>query len=325
MRSNRIVIIIFTMFSILIALGCEKSSTGPEDEDSSIPLDGRGGGVIAYCYQPLQDGMHQIYAVNADGSGNRKLIMSSYGLNHLDWAPNGHQIACVGYVNGDFSTWSIHTFNVDGTDLTRLTTQIGVWDNEPRWSPDGSQIAFVRIYPSNNNKEEIWMMNADGSNQRYIGIEGFIGGWHPDGTRLIYVTVINGNYEVCTCLPDGTDIRQITNNTVNEISPSYSPDGNQIVFDSFEGTLYTNTNAATYEIFVMNADGTDRRQLTDNERFDGSARWSPDGNHLAFSSGLLTEENLEIYIMNMDGSNVRSVTNSPAGITAINPVWRPGE
>ena len=314
-------LILIMFITPFVILSCSKNST--ESEPQIIPLDGRGGGVIAYCYQPLQSGIHQIYAVNADGSGNKKMIDASIGLNHHDWSPDAQKIAAVGYVGSNFSTWSIHIFNADGTNLTRLTSQTGVWDNEPRWSPAGNRIAFTRIYPADNNKEEIWMMNSDGSNQHYIGVEGNLGGWDPNGSKLIFTTEINDNYEIFTCADDGTNIQQITNTTENEIAPQYSPDGNQVVYSIFTGDLFTNTNTSTYEICVMNADGTNIRQLTNNNFFDGSARWSPDSALITFGSDRHAEKQWEVYIMNVDGTNVRRVTNSPSSITAINPAWRP--
>ena len=289
----------------LWSLGCNKKTTEPDQE--IIPLDGRGGGVIAYCYQPLQNGIHQIYALNADGSGNQKLIEASIGLNHHDWSPDTLQIAAVGYVNDD--TWSIHVFDANGTNLTRLTTTSDVWDNDPAWSPDGSHIAFTRIYPS-QNREEIWIMNADGSNQHYIGIEGGSAKWSPGGTRLIYHSLRNDNYNIYTSDIDGQNEQSLTSATTGEIVPVWSPDGSQIVFTRVEEDL-------THEICIMDSNGTNLRQLTEG----GAPKWSPDGSLIAFHSGPF--EQWEVFIINFDGTNRRQVTNSPTGITAINPVWRP--
>jgi len=178
MRLLKYSILLILQFALMSNIGCGKDSTASEPED--IPPDGTDGDVIAYCYQPLQDGIHQIYSINADGSGNRRLIVTATGLNHHDWSPDGQQIACVGYLGTNSSTWSIHVFDVDGTNLTRLTSQTGVWDTEPAWSPDGSQIAFTRIHPNENHREEIWIMNSDGSNPLYTGIEGL----RPNGLRM---------------------------------------------------------------------------------------------------------------------------------------------
>lgn len=305
---------IIAMFLSVLLLGCDKTSTSPENVPDPIPLDGRGGGVIAYCYQPLQAGLHQLHAVNADGTGGQRLIDASIGLNHCDWSPDGTTIVSVGYMDGGNDTWSIHLVATDGTNLLRLTTTNNVWDNDPSWSPDGSQIAFMRIYPDENNREEIWIMNADGSNQRYIDIEGGSPKWSPDGERLIYHAMRGDNYDIYTCRADGTDEQLLITTVGGDLTPVWSPNGLQIAFTRVGDDL-------THHIYVADADGTNLEQLTNSQYGGGAPRWSPDGSMIAFHSGPF--EGWEVYIMNADGTNLRQVTQSPNDITAINPVWNP--
>jgi TolB protein len=289
------------------------------DERFAVPTVG-GGGVLAYCYQP-ESGLHQIYTINADGSGNSKLINARIGLNHHDWSPDALKIAAVGYI--DDTTWSIHVFNADGSNLIRLTGTTGVWDSEPAWSPDGTRIAFTRTYPNQNGRDEIWVMDADGSDQRWIGVEGFAAKWSPDGTRFVYVSSRAGNYDIYTVQGDGTDERRLTDTSANEAFPTWSPDGSRIAFSASTGKFNTIENTRTYEIFVMNADGTGAQQLTNNDVYDDYPRWSPDGRLIAFGSDRSASQHWEIYVMNADGADVRRVTTTPSNATAINAVWRP--
>ena len=225
--------------SLLAGISCNKKITDVE----VIPLDGRGGGVIAYCYQPLTGNFnHQIFIMNADGSADQPLIEATIGLNHHDWSPNAQMLAAVGYVS--LSTWSIYIFNADGTGLTRLTTTNNVNDTEPNWSPDGTQIVFTRIYPTQNDRTEVWMMDVDGSNQQTIGIEGFAAKWSVDGIRFIYQSSLRDPSDIFTCNVNGTDVQQITVTTFDENMPAYSPDGTQIAF----GT----DRDRNHEIYVMN-------------------------------------------------------------------------
>ena len=293
-------------------------STTITEPEEVIPLDGRGGGVIAYCYQPLQNGIHQIFAINANGSGNKKLIQASIGLNHHDWSPDGQKIACVGYLGSNNTTWSIHVFDVDGTNLTRLTNQAGVWDTEPAWSPDGTKIAFTRMYPNQNNREELWVMDADGSNQMFIGLDGFAAKWSSDGTMFIYSSEINGNYDIYTCLINGTDVQQVTETNIDEWYPNWSPNGSQIAFNANTLGDYSSS-----EIYIMDSDGMDIQQLTYNSTSDAYPRFSPDGSFISFTRGDLSDQQVEVFIMSKDGTDVRRITNSPVGITAINAVWQP--
>ena len=272
------------------------------------------GEVIAYCFQPMEQGIHEIYVIDEGGDNNMKLINATIGLNHPDISADGQRVVCVGYV----PTGSIHVFNIDGTGLTRLTNTSNVTDYQPAWSPDGTQIAFTRIYGS-WVKVELWIMNSDGSNQHYIGVEGSAAKWSTDGNSLIYSSKVSGNYDIYTCDTDGSNVQRLTTTVLNETNPAYSPDGAQIAYCGFTDE----NNSSTYEIYKMNSDGTNNSKLTNNNFMDSNPRWSPDGTRFVFGSDRHEVNKWEVYIMNVDGSNVHRVTNSPSGITAINPVWMP--
>jgi len=282
----------------------------------------KSGEILAYCYQPMQQGIHQIYVIDEDGNNNSKLINASIGLNHHDWSPDAQKLAAVGYVNQ--STWSIYRFNSDGTGLTRLTTTSNVFDSEPVWSPDGSEIAFTRIYYNQNFRNELWVMDSDGSNQHYIGVEGFAAKWSHDGAKFIFTNTGDWNgsglkgSDIKTCNVNGTNVQQITHTAGDEWSPSWSPDGNNILFGySSDG------NYASNEIIKMNSDNTGRQQLTINNSWDGMPRWSRDGSRICYASDISAYQHWEVYIMNNDGSNIKRVTNTSSDATAISPVWMP--
>lgn len=278
--------------------------------------------VIAYCYQPQRDDIHQIFTIHEDGSNRTRVIDAAIGLNHHDCSPDGKRYAAVGYVGADFSTWSIHTFDAGGSNLVRLTTEEGVWDSEPAWSPDGQRIAFTRIYPRQGRREELWLMNMDGSDQHTIGIEGFAAKWSPDGTRFVYTANRPDSYEIYTCAVDGSDEGRLTETDADESMPVFSPDGSRIAFNASTGTYNTPENIKTFEIYIMNADGSGVLQLTDNDCTDGYPRWSPDGSRFLFTSDRHEANRWEVYLMDSDGTNVRRLTHSPPGVTAVNPVWK---
>jgi Tol biopolymer transport system component len=273
-------------------------------------------GVIAYCcYNPISDPPFQIYSINLDGTNNTKIINSTIGLNHHEFSPDGKRITCVGYINMT-TTWSIFIFNADGTNLKRLTNVAGVLDGALSWSPDVSTIAFTRSYPSQPSRgDEVWLMNADGSNQRYSGIKGFQPMWSPNGSQFVYSSNKSGNYEIYTSNVDDTNEQQLTANTADDSNPVWSPDGSQIAFSSDrDGNL---------EIYIMKTDGTQLQRLTNNSVLDNMPRWSPDGSTIAFNSDVAGNQHTEVYLMDADGSNIRRLTNSPGSAMSINPAWIP--
>jgi Tol biopolymer transport system component len=288
----------------------------PVISKAQTPSRAAAGDVLAYCfYNPAASPGFEIYSINVDGTNSKKLMSSSIGLNHHEFSPDGNKIACVGYINME-STWSIHVFEADGTNLKRLTNTSGVFDGALSWSPDGSTIAFTRTFPTELSRgDEIWLMKADGSNQRYSGVKGFQPMWSSDGGRFVYSSSKSGNYEIYTSNTDGTNERRLTTNAADDSNPVWSPDGSQIAFSSDrEGNL---------EIYVMKTDGTVLRRLTNNNVSDNMPRWSPDGQTIAFNSALAGGQHTEVFLMNADGTNIRRLTNTPGDAMSINPAWRP--
>lgn len=273
-------------------------------------------GTLVYCLNdPDRVPNYFTYAIQADGSDNRPMLSTNIGLNHFEWSPDGTKIACVGYQNMETS-WSIYVFEADGTGLVRLTNTTGVLDGALSWSPDGSRIAFTRSYSSQPNRaHELWIMNADGSDQHFSGIYGFQPMWSPDGTKFVYCSSKAGNWEIYVTEIDGTDEQRLTTNSSTDLNPVWSPDGTRIAFMS--------ERAGNSEIYIMQADGTRPVRLTMNTVYDGMPRWSPDGSCLAFNSASGGNQKIEIFIIQADGSDMRQVTYSEGNMQSINPAWRP--
>jgi Tol biopolymer transport system component len=128
---------------------------------------------------------------------------------------------------------------------------------------------------------------------------------------IAFASLRDGNWEIYVMNADGTGQTRLTNNSVFDQEPAWSPDGKKIAYWSF--------SARNNEIYVMNADGSARTRLTNHRGTDGAPAWSPDGQRIAFNA--LRTENWEIYVMGADGSDPTNLTNDPAD--DFYPDWSP--
>ncbi len=123
----------------------------------------------------------------------------------------------------------------------------------------------------------------------------------------------NGNIEIYTMDSDGGNQTRLTFNEAKDITPTWSPNGQQIAFDS--------DRDGDWEVYVMDADGSNQRRLTHHPSIDSYPDWSPDGSQIAFNSGRgRGNATADIFVMDTNGGNVRQVTHMGF---ASRPKWSP--
>ena len=128
------------------------------------------------------------------------------------------------------------------------------------------------------------------------------------------------SFEIYVMEVDGNNQRRLTNNPNLDTHPSWSPDGKRIAFSSDrDGHFDMPGGLPNYEIYVMDADGGNQRNLTNDPDNDSSPSWSPDGERIAFSSD--RDGNYEIYLMEVDGNNQQRLTDNDFYDT--HPSWSP--
>ncbi|MEP6687411.1 MAG: DPP IV N-terminal domain-containing protein [Gemmatimonadales bacterium] len=135
--------------------------------------------------------------------------------------------------------------------------------------------------------------------------------------RIVFVSYRDGNHELYSMNPDGTNQVRLTDTPEEEeIHPAVSPDGARILFTNRVGPELDFFDS---DVYVMNADGTGRVNLTNTPGRDEEPTWSPDGTRVAFRS---SRNGQDLWVMDADGTGQRNLTNSPDSYEGT-PVWSP--
>jgi dipeptidyl aminopeptidase/acylaminoacyl peptidase len=270
-----------------------------------------------------------IYVINADGTGLRRL---ADGLDPA-WAPSPpggstgkDRIAFARWR----APWGIYVINPDGSGEERVVD--GNRIKEIAWSPDASRITFAINYGSTEPMEicffgfclsipafstgQIWTANLITGELLSLPLDdGTVHAptWSLTGERIVYA----GDRGLAWIDLDSMETGRFGGGSVWDTSPAFSPNGRQIVF---MGRVHDR-----WEIFLMNAGGSGRKQLTHGvSEAEGSSSnvapaWSPDGRQIAFLSN--RDGPWRIYVMGADGSQQRSLFGNRLDRLGIRYEW----
>jgi Tol biopolymer transport system component len=221
-----------------------------------------------------KDADSSIVIMDPDGSSKQRVFKAA-GRNGLafapSWSPDGQWIA-FGFGNffGDRhkSHAKVMMVRRDGTDAQDLTPDTP-HSGFPSFSADGRQIVY-RVWGEKDYGLRILTL-ADRSVRVLTTEPDNLPGWSPDGSRIVFTRrQADGNYDIFTIRPDGSDLRRLTDSAAVDAHAVWSTDGKHILWNSGmhgwrdEAALYDNTFQPYAPIFIMNADGTDKRPLTDS-------------------------------------------------------------
>ena len=258
--------------------------------ESQIDIDSLSGKIV---YSSEGD----VYVINANGSERKRLTDNPAEDFDPVWSPDGTQIAFRTHRDGDEE---VYLMNADGSAQRNLSNAPNHGDYSPAWSPNGEWIAFMSGREGNNN---IWVIRPDGSDLRQVtdvpGISEYPT-WSPDSNRIAFHCTFGrvlangtGDFEICVVNVDGTGLIQLTDTRGENKLPAWSPDGNKLAFQTNRDgwpTLpdyvplgYDPGQFGDEEVYLMNIDGSEQTNLTNNPREDDSfPGWSRDG-YLVFS------------------------------------------
>lgn len=244
-----------------------------------------------------------IYAVRDDGSLLTLIQESDQRTTNIspEVSPDGSEIAYAKYKEhgwfglGGTNNWDIFMTRIDGSHTRRLAGYKGA-DSNPIWSPDGERILFSSINCTPSIDVSILcIMNADGSGVRalpwdYVGPNPWAS-WSPDGRRLALFGQppdISPEYMLYVAMADGSGLTRIIQ-TEGIATPSWSPDGNHLVFisgcglHSGVGCEERKGDRGTLGVYVTSVDGENVRKIDDIAA--SQALWSPNGSEILVLDG----------------------------------------
>lgn len=280
------------------------------------------------AYLSDEAGTCDIHVVDADGT-NRKQVTRSAGIDlRPDWSPNGRNLAFANNEDGDFDLYVVDAV----TGRQRLLLDTSADEKGPTWSPDGTQIAFSSTLDGDS---EIWLIDSRGNQEpEKLTDENATSvspDWSPDVDAIAFASNRDGQFDIFVVNTEGGLPQNITGKAfdpspAHEFDPAWSSDGEEISFDGRQGE-------GAFDIYVMDPDGSDLRNLTAHSANDHRSSWSPDDSRIMFGSDRrvpaddtqrgcsIDTRQMDLFTMQSDGSHVKRFLGTEADDSS--PAWGP--
>jgi dipeptidyl aminopeptidase/acylaminoacyl peptidase len=240
---------------------------GPgQDDNPAFAADGR-----TIAFESTRTGNGDIYLMQPDGTGLVRLTTSPAGEGQPSWSPDGARIAYTRCGPRDCDVW---VMNSDGTNQHQIVDPPGRDDlaTDPAWSPDGRLIAFRDPHPCRN---EIWVVRPDGTHPRAVtnipcGVcaDDLGPHWSPGGSRIVFwretCRFRQDVFRIMVVRRDGSHDHPIASSTAGVFSPTWAPDGQQIIF--------VLRRAHAFQVVAVRPDGKDPIAVVARGR---SPAWQP--------------------------------------------------
>ncbi|MCC6803546.1 MAG: PD40 domain-containing protein [Anaerolineae bacterium] len=260
----------------------------------------------------------EIIALDIDHALAANLTRSPGRDFSASWSPDGRRMAFVSLRDGQLQLYLLTL-----GEGVRLLSDRAALSNHPVWSPDGESIVYE---VGRGNIRHLWIVDVDqplipDQNPRALAVsqtDDRLPAWSPDGARIAFVSLREGNAEIYTIAPDGGDLVNLTRNPGWDVNPAWSPDGSQIAFFALRDRYR--------ELYVMDRDGGNVRQLTNaqevnNGNYWGAPAWSPDGTRIAYQTVL--DGSPQIVVTTVEGGQDYRLTGAQK-VNAL-PLWLPDD
>ena len=237
----------------------------------------------------------------------------------------------------------IFTMNIDGSDKKLVSTGKGR-TTCAYFFPDGKKIIYASTHAADPNcppppdyskgyvwkvysAYELYVANADGSDpQVFLPAPGYDAEAtiSPKGDKIVFTSQRNGDLDIYTCNLDGSDLKQLTDGLGYDGGPFFSWDGSKIVYRAYhpktaaEIERYKSLLAdemiepSNFQIYVMDADGSNKRQITNNEYANFAPFFHPNNKQIIFCSNIGSADkrhpDFNLWLINEDGSGLEQVT-----------------
>ncbi len=280
------------------------------------------------------DGNNAVFTINPDRTHEAQI---GGGLGCQAWSPDGSKILVCVWQGSPLDETRPATANPDGSDFTLL-------DHYPElqqglfcayWSPSGARFLCnsndqVGDPPPPGAAGIYTVRSSDGGGLAQViatpdGLFDVGRGYSPDGSRILFLRIDQSNDHAAlyAVKPNGTNLLRLSPPGLSVIDLDFfegqvdwSPDGSRVTFAA------QNLSSPGFQtaLYVVNADGTGLRQITPSGVGALSARWSPNGRLIAFTSCCGAPQ---VWVVHPDGTGLREVTVPTGGSSSLTPVWSP--
>lgn len=337
---------------VLSAIAVSASAISVRKLFASSESPDRPPGVLAFHADP--DGDSTLYTMNADGTNVRLVTRLIAGSPFSKWSPNGRLLA---FLSGSYGEGELHVvpatgrqarkigrhtvrafdWSPDGKQLAYESTDDVIWTigldrgsrprrlavgHSPVWSPNGFWLAYFRGRESRTDIFKVAVRTprpvrltnhpaADHSPQ-----------WSPDGSRIAFVSTRDRNSELYVVGSGGNALRRLTRDPAPDEFFAWAPDGRRLVHVSYrDGADPHSIGIGNAEVYTVEIESRQVRNLTQNRHWDGDPSFSPDGRWIVFTR---RTDHGEVAVMRSDGS--QQTVLKGAVDTRLNDccaAWRP--